>query len=547
MRLYSRAENVFGLAAVSRAMPTDQPDSIFQRETLLRQLTSQPEWDLLVIGGGATGLGVALDGISRGYKTLLLEQVDFAKGTSSRSTKLVHGGVRYLAQGDIGLVREALYERGLLLKNAPHLVKNQNFIIPNYDWWGGPFYTIGLKLYDLLAGKLSLGASLHLSRQETLRRLGNITVAGLRGGVLYHDGQFDDARLAINLAQTAIERGGTLLNHFEVSGLLKDTQGKISGVVATDQETGATYEVRAKAVVNATGIFVDDILQLDRPGAPKLVRPSQGVHIVVDKSFLPGNDALMIPKTDDGRVLFAVPWHGRVVLGTTDTPLPEHSLEPQALEEEIEFILRTAARYLARAPQRSDALSIFAGLRPLAAPRNGSDKTKEISRSHKILVSETGLITITGGKWTTYRRMGQDTIDKAIALGKLPAAASHTAHLPIHGAQPTTDRSSHLYVYGTDQRALLALIATRPELGQRLDEKLEFLKAEVVWAARYELARTVEDVLARRVRVLFLDARAAIRMAPEVARLLAAELGRDAAWQAQQVVNFEQVAQHYVP
>ncbi|GAB3288244.1 glycerol-3-phosphate dehydrogenase/oxidase [Hymenobacter tenuis] len=527
-------------------MPLNLSEINYQREHLVQQMRTQPIWDMLVIGGGATGLGVALDAISRGYKTLLLEQVDFAKGTSSRSTKLVHGGVRYLAQGDVGLVREALYERGLLLKNAPHLVKNQDFIIPNYEWWGGPFYTIGLKLYDLLAGKLSLGASVHLSKAETLRRLGNLKPQGLRGGVLYHDGQFDDARLAINLAQTCLEHGGTLLNHVGVTGLLKDEQGQVSGVKANDQETGATYELQAKAVVNATGVFVDDILQLDAPGSRKLVRPSQGVHIVLDKSFLPSDDALMIPKTEDGRVLFAVPWHGRVVLGTTDTPLQQHSPEPQALEEEIDFILRTAGRYLIRAPQRTDALSVFAGLRPLAAPQGNSEKTKEISRSHKILVSASGLITITGGKWTTYRRMGEDTVDKAIALGRLPPAASQTAHLPIHGAQPTSDYTQHLYVYGSDQPALHQLIAEQPTLGQKLDETLEFVQAEVVWAARYEMARTVEDVLARRVRVLFLDARAAIRMAPTVAALLAQELGQTPQWQEQQVATFTAVAQHYV-
>jgi glycerol-3-phosphate dehydrogenase len=527
-------------------MPIHPPTVSFRRETLLQQLERQSTWDLIVIGGGATGLGVALDGLSRGYKTLLLEQTDFAKGTSSRATKLVHGGVRYLAQGNIGLVREALHERGLLLKNAPHLVKNQSFIIPNYGWWSGAFYTIGMKVYDLLAGRLSLGAAEHIGRQETLRRLGNIKADGLYGGVVYQDGQFDDARLAINLAQTGIELGGTLLNHFAVRGLLKDAQGQVAGVQAEDRETGRRYELRGKAVVNATGIFVDEILQMDQPGTRKLVRPSQGVHIVLDKSFLPGDDAIMIPKTDDGRVLFAVPWHDRVILGTTDTPLNEYSAEPQALDEEIEFILRTAGRYLARAPQRNDALSIFAGLRPLAAPQGNSAKTKEISRSHKILVSDAGLVTITGGKWTTYRRMGQDAVDQAIALGKLPPAASQTATLSIHGALPTTDYSNHLYVYGSDQAALLQLITGQPELGEKLDPTLEFLKAEVVWAARYEMARTVEDVLARRVRVLFLDAAAAIRMAPTVAALLAQELGYNAAWQAQQVADFAAVAQHYV-
>ncbi|RYU77178.1 glycerol-3-phosphate dehydrogenase/oxidase [Hymenobacter persicinus] len=520
--------------------------SLFRRDALVRQLREQPVWDLLVIGGGATGLGVALDGISRGYKTLLLEQVDFAKGTSSRSTKLVHGGVRYLAQGDVGLVREALHERGLLLQNAPHLVRNQDFIIPNYSWWGGSFYTIGLKLYDLLAGRLSLGASRHLSRAETLARLGNLRAQGLRGGVLYHDGQFDDARLAVNLAQTAVERGGTLLNHCAVGGLLKDGQGQLTGVVATDQETGTVYELRAKAVVNATGVFVDEIRQLDQPGARPLVRPSQGVHLVLDRSFLPGNAALLIPKTDDGRVLFVVPWHGRVVVGTTDTPIEKASAEPRALEKEIEFVLRTAARYLTRAPQRHDVRSVFAGLRPLAAPTTGSAKTREISRSHKILVSVAGLITITGGKWTTYRRMGEDAVDKAIALGKLPPAPSQTAHLPIHGAQASADQRNHLSGYGTDQPALLQLVAAQPELGEKLDTALEFLKAEIVWAARYEMARTVEDVLARRVRVLFLDAAAAIRVAPAVAALLARELGFNVAWEQQQVAEFTQLARQYL-
>ncbi|GAB3877132.1 glycerol-3-phosphate dehydrogenase/oxidase [Hymenobacter segetis] len=533
-------------------MPTPNP---FHRETLLQQLTATPTWDLIVIGGGATGLGVALDGLSRGYQTLLLEQADFAKGTSSRSTKLVHGGVRYLAQGDIGLVREALHERGLLLQNAPHLCHNQAFIIPNYTWWGGPFYTIGLKLYDLLAGHLSLGASTHLSRTETLRQLPGLRPANLRGGVLYHDGQFDDARLAVNLAQTCIEGGGTALNYFPVRGLLKDAQGHVAGVRATDQETGQEYEIKAKTVVNATGIFVDEIRLLDEPQAAPLLQPSQGVHLVLDQSFLPGAAALMIPHTDDGRVLFAVPWLGRIVLGTTDTPVPTASLEPRAQEAEIDFLLRTAAQYLTRAPTRADVLSIFVGLRPLAAATAGSNKTKEISRKtkeisrrHKIVASASGLITITGGKWTTYRRMGQDTIDQAIALGRLPPAASQTEHLAIHGAGALAEKApspAHLAAYGSDQPALRQLIADVPALGAKLDAQFEFLQAEVVWAARHELARTVEDVLARRVRLLFLDAAAARRAAPTVAALLAGELGHDTAWQARQVTAFAELARGY--
>ncbi len=380
------------------------------RVHILKPLSDpEKEWDIIIVGGGATGLGTALDSASRGYQTLLLEQADFAKGTSSRSTKLVHGGVRYLAQGNIGLVREALYERGLLLKNAPHLVKNVSFIIPNYHWWEGTFYTIGLGIYDLLAGKLSFGRTKHISKKKVVNKLPGINPKGLYGGVVYHDGQFDDSRLAINLAQTCLEHGATVLNYFKVTGLLKSDQQKISGVTAVDVETGEKYQLKAKVVINATGVFVDELLQMDKPGKRPLVRPSQGVHLVFDQSFMPSHDALMIPKTDDGRVLFAVPWHDKLVVGTTDTPIDSHSLEPIALEQEIDFILNTATKYFTKAPGRKDVLSIFAGLRPLAAPQDDSSKTKEISRSHKLIVSESGLITITGGKWTTYRRMGEDT------------------------------------------------------------------------------------------------------------------------------------------
>lgn len=518
----------------------------FNRETLIAQLEVENDWDMIVIGGGATGLGVALDSVTRGFKTLLLEQVDFAKGTSSRSTKLVHGGVRYLAQGDIGLVREALRERGLLLKNAPHLVKNQSFIIPNYEWWGGPFYTIGLTIYDLLAGKLSLGRSKHIGKKETLQRLPTLKETGLKGGVVYHDGQFDDSRLAINLMQTCIEHGGVVMNHFEVIQLLKNKNGKIEGLTAKDKETGKEYSFKGKSVINATGVFVDAILQMDQPEARKIVRPSQGVHLVLDKSFLPGDDAIMIPKTTDGRVLFAVPWHNKVVVGTTDTPLDDHSLEPRALEEEIRFIITTASQYLTRAPKRTDVLSVFAGLRPLAAPQDDSGKTKEISRSHKIIVSKTGLITITGGKWTTFRKMGEDTVNKAIELGMLPERACKTEGLSIHGATTEIDHNDHLYIYGTDRSALLKLIEENPEWGKKLHPAHEYLKAEVIWAVRNEMARTVEDVLARRVRVLFMDAEAAIVMAFEVASLLAGELHKDEKWQKEQTDSFINLASGYL-
>jgi len=518
----------------------------FNRSRLLEKIKGSSEWDVIVIGGGASGLGVALDALSRGFRTLLLEQVDFAKGTSSKATKLVHGGVRYLAQGDIALVREALHERGLLQQNAPHLVKNQSFIIPNYSWLDGAFYTIGMKIYDFLAGKLSLGKSTHISKEETGRRISTVRTKGLYGGVVYQDGQFDDARLAVNIAQTCIQMGGVVLNYMKVTDLTKSDLGLVDGIVAQNTETGENFTIKGKAVINATGIFVDDILKMDKPEAKQLVRPSQGVHLVFDKSFLPGDDAIMIPKTDDGRVLFLVPWHNRVIVGTTDTPIDEHSLEPVALEQEIDFILKTAGRYLTKQPTRQDALAVFAGLRPLAAPTDNSNKTKEISRSHKIIVSDSKLLTLTGGKWTTFRRMGQDTVDKAIKIGCLPKKESTSATTKIYSAVPTADRSNHMYIYGSDQEAINALAEENPIWNEKLVEPLEFKKVEVVWAVRNELARTVEDVLSRRVRLLFLDARAAIDAAPEVARILAEELGKDENWQKKQIESFQNVAKNYI-
>ncbi|GGK27832.1 glycerol-3-phosphate dehydrogenase [Yeosuana aromativorans] len=519
---------------------------MFDRNTLIAKLKTTPEWDVIIIGGGATGLGIALDATTRGYKTLLLEQVDFAKGTSSRSTKLVHGGVRYLAQGNIDLVKEALHERGLMFKNASHLVRNQSFIIPSYSWWDNFFYTAGLKVYDFLAGKMSFGKSLGISKKITLTRLSTIKSEYLRGGVVYHDGQFDDARLAVNIAQSAIEHGATVLNHYKVKKLFKGITGLVNGVLAKDVETNQTYRLNAKVVINATGVFTDEVLKMDDPSAKNIIRPSQGVHLVLEKSFLPGNDAIMIPKTDDGRVLFLVPWHNRVLVGTTDTLLDGHSLEPKPLDKELDFIIETVNRYLTKKVGKEDILSIFAGLRPLAAPKDKSEKTKEISRSHKILVSDSGLITITGGKWTTYRRMAQDTINKAIQLGKLPNAKCRTKDLLIHGADGNIDESNHLNVYGSDQKGIQQLFKESPELMEKLHPRLEFIKAEVVWAIRNEMARTVEDILARRVRVLFLDAKAAIEITPMVATILANELNKDDDWKHEQISNFIGVASQYV-
>ena len=518
-----------------------------KRQELIQTIEEKgsEEWDLIIIGGGATGLGVALDAVSRGYKALLLEQSDFSKGTSSRSTKLVHGGVRYLAQGDIALVREALRERGLLKKNAPHLVQNEIFVIPGYRWWTKYYYTIGLTMYDLLSGKLSLGRSMPISKNETVRRLPTINQKGLRGGVIYHDGQFDDSRLSVNLVQTIIENGGVAVNYAEVTGLIKDGE-KVAGLNMKDLESGKTYALKGKSVINATGVFVDEIMKMDKDEHKEMVRPSQGVHLVLNKEFLPGEDAIMIPKTDDGRVLFAVPWHDKIVLGTTDTPLDEHSLEPVALEEEIEFILKTAQKYLAKKPTRKDVKSIFAGLRPLAAPKEGDTKTKEISRSHKLIVSESGLITITGGKWTTFRKMGEDTVDKAESVSGIGKRRSTSEEMKIHGHETSTDFEDPLYFYGSDKKEVIALAEADDVLKEKLHEDYEHIKAEVIWAARYEMARTVEDVLARRIRMLFLDAKAAIDMTPAVAELMAKELGHDQAWAENQIQEFTKVANRYL-
>ena len=516
-----------------------------KRKTIIKKVRDKvKQWDVIIIGGGATGLGCAVDAASRGYKTLLLEQLDFAKGTSSRSTKLVHGGVRYLQQGDVSLVFEALKERGLMFKNAPHLVSNQSFIIPTYDFWGGPFYTVGLKVYDLMAGKLGLGPSMHLSLEETLKAIPTVEKNGLKGGVIYHDGQFDDARMAISLAQTAVDYGGTVMNYCKVTKLIKDGE-LICGVEARDEESGEILTIKAKSVINATGVFADTIIQMDEPGKKDMITPSQGIHLILDKEFLPNNHAVMVPHTDDGRVMFAVPWHKHVVVGTTDTLIDKPALEPVALEKEVEFVLKTAGKYLVKQPTKKDVLSVFAGLRPLAKPEGDDKPTKEISRSHKILISVAGLITIIGGKWTTYRRMAEETIEKAIMLAGLPERECITRHMPIHGFRMDTSPDDPMAVYGLDKENILALMEEDETLGEYVSEKLQIVKAQIVWAVRKEWARTVEDFLARRTRALFLDARESIRMAPAVAKIIAAELGYNNEWELNQVKAFENIAKNY--
>jgi glycerol-3-phosphate dehydrogenase len=502
-------------------------------------------WDFVIIGGGATGVGVAVDAASRGYRVLLLEQSDFGKGTSSRSTKLVHGGVRYLEQGNISLVMEALKERGLLRQNAPHLVHDLAFVVPSYSWWEAPFYGLGLKLYQALSGKYGFGRSQLLSKKETLQRLPNIQTRDLRGGVVYYDGQFDDSRLLINLVATAAEQGATLLNYAKVTSLTRNKEGWIDGVVATDLESEKTLRARAKVVINATGAFCDSVRQFAEPQAKLMITPSQGAHLVFDRSFLPGDTAIMVPHTSDGRVMFALPWHGHTLVGTTDTPITRPSLEPVPLEKEIDFILSTAALYLHKKPTRADILSAFAGIRPLVRAGDGSN-TAALSRDHTIHIDQSGLLTITGGKWTTYRNMAEDCVNQAATLAYLPEKACVTRELPIHGHHTKASRYGSLAVYGSDAPAIQQLIRADASLGERLHPALPYCGAEVVWAVRAEMACTVEDVLARRTRALFLNARAAVAMAPRVAELMEKELGRDASWPAKQLEAFGHLARAYI-
>lgn len=504
-------------------------------------------WDLVIVGGGATGLGCGIEAAARGYDTLLLEMHDFAKATSSRSTKLVHGGVRYLEQGNVSLVFEALHERGLLQKNAPHLVSKLPFVVPTYNWWEKPYYGIGMKVYDQLSRGYSFGRSRNLGRAETLERIPTVKSDGLWGGVLYYDGQFDDTRLAVNMAQTFIEQGGTALNYMKVTDL-KKSYGAVRGVEAQCQETGATYTIDAEAVINATGIFTDSIRKMDDPSVENTLRPAQGIHLVLDRSFLPGDSAIMIPKTDDGRVLFAIPWHDRVVVGTTDEEVDGPELEPAPMKKEVEYLLDHAGRYLSKVPQREDVLSVFAGIRPLVTDPNepGSGDTSDISREHVLHVSESGLVTISGGKWTTYRKMAEDTIDQAARVANLESHPSATEHLPIHGWHEHAEQFGDFSYYGSDAPALRALVRERPELGEQFDERLPLRAVQVVWAARHEMARTVEDVLSRRTRCLLLNAQASIDIAPDVAALMADEKGYDADWEENQVEAFTEVAEGYL-
>ncbi len=514
------------------------------RSSLLAALQESREtWDVVVVGGGATGLGAAVDAASRGFRTLLLEQADFGNGTSSRSTKLIHGGFRYLKQGDIALVRESLHERALLLKNAPHLVRPLSFVVPTYQWWERFYYGLGLKIYDLMAGTRRLGGTRILSRHSTLEHLEGLSEKGLLGGVSYYDAQFDDARLAITLAQTAVNQGGKVLNYSRVLEFIRD-EGRINGLVFEDLESGSKYQIRARSVINATGIFTDEIRRLDDPESWPVMQLSQGIHLVLDRDVLGGDSALMIPKTDDGRILFAIPWNGKVILGTTDTPVSSASLEPHPIESEIDFLLEHASRYLKKTISRRDVRSVFTGIRPLVSE---SDKTETaaISRKHRIIVSRSGLVTITGGKWTTYRKMAEDVVNRALEVSGLVERPCRTYRLQLHGGNLRKDSSWKWENYGADAPLLDELVNGNPEWDMLIHPRLPIRAAEVIWAVRYEMARTVEDVLSRRTRALLLDASASIEAAPDVARLMVRELDYDDEWIEAQIEAYSEIARHY--
>ena len=508
----------------------------------LKKISKKKIWDLVIIGGGSSGLGIAVDSASRGYKTLLIEKYDFSKGTSSRSTKLVHGGVRYLQNGDISLVIEALRERGIMRKNAPHLVRDLSFVIPSYDWWNSPFYGIGLKIYDMMSGKLGLGPSTLLSRDEIIKLIPNVKKNGLKGGVIYHDGQFDDARMAISLAQTAENHGAILINYFGVEDLIKENE-MITGVVARDSIENKSYKIMSKGVINETGVFSDSITNLDIKKRKKTIVPSQGVHIVLDKSFLAGNHAIMVPHTTDGRVLFAVPWNNYVIVGTTDTQIEKSNIEPIPLDDEIKFILKNAGSYMKSAPTFKDIKSVFAGLRPLAAPENNQKATKEISRHHKVTVSTSGLISILGGKWTTYRKMAEDTVNTARSVAGLQERECITHNLTIHGYDYSSNWENPIHFYGTDIEKIENLCS---EGNSSISEKFFISKNQIIWSIRNEMAITLEDVMARRTRSLFLDARESLKIAPKVLEIMAKEMRKNIDWIKNESANFEKVAKNYI-
>lgn len=521
-------------------------DRGLSRDESVHQIRHRTDpWDMVVIGGGATGIGVALDAASRGLSVVLVEQSDFGKGTSSRSTKLVHGGVRYLEQGNITLVRDALRERTMLRNNAPHLVHDMPFLIPCHSWWQRFFFGVGLKFYDFLAVRNSFGRSHGVSKNTATDRIPTLRTDGLRGGVVYHDGQFDDARLLINMARTAKDLGACLVNYMAATSMTKDDRGKIVGVVVKDAETGEEFDLHARCVINAAGPFCDAVRQLDDPKSESMIAPSQGVHLVLPREFFPGETALIVPKTSDGRVIFIIPWHDHVIVGTTDTAIPESVLEPVPQDDEIEFLLKTTGDYLVKQPTLDDVLSVYTGIRPLVKG-DKSARTASLSRDHVIRIAPSGMVTIAGGKWTTVRKMAEDCVDRATESVGLKCDPCATKNQKLHGFTTESIEDDRAF-YGADLVAIEQLETEIPALAEPLDESLSIRGSDVVWATRKEMARTVEDVLARRTRSLVLNSRAAVRIAPKVAQLMADELEQDDQWCADQLEEFRTVATNYLP
>ena len=507
------------------------------RDLNLGKIESEESWDIIVIGGGASGLGVALDACSRNLKVLLIEQFDFAKGTSSRSTKLVHGGVRYLKNGELSLVIEALRERGIMLKNAPHLVRNMSFIIPTYDWWDTPFYGIGLKIYDLMAGKLGLGPSQLLNKSETIEKIPNVNQDELNGGIIYHDGQFDDARMAISLAHTIEKHGGTVINYCKWESFIYEND-IVSGIIVTDQLSNKSHTLKAKVVVNATGVFAEKIMRTDDPQSELSIKPSRGVHLVLDKSFLNSDNAIMVPNTSDGRVLFAVPWHDVVILGTTDTEVTDITIEPSASDEEIEFILSNAEKYMTRKPKRSDVKSVFAGLRPLISRENKSSKS--LSRKHTIYKSKKGVFHLLGGKWTTYRKMGKDVLDLINSTNSLNTESSNTENLKIFGYKQDVYWDDPLHFYGSEKPLVSSMGSN-----ELLSPLLPISESQVIYAIKFEMAQTIEDVLSRRTRCLLINAKECVKIAPVIAKIMSSELNAEENWEEEQIQLFLDLAFKY--
>ncbi len=517
------------------------------RSELLKKIISHSEpFDLAVVGGGATGAAIAMDAASRGFAVVLLEKHDFGKGTSSRSTKLIHGGVRYLEQGNLVLVRDALLERSLLLKNANHLVHDLEFVLPCRNFGELCYFGLGLKLYDLLAGSRDFGKSKSLSKMEIEQRVPTLNPAAYRSGLAYHDGQFNDSRLVINFIQTAVEHGALAINYAPVVALSKDPLGKINGLRFRDEETGNEQEIRARTIINAAGPFGDDVRRLDSPNIRPLLAASQGIHLVLPNRYLPGTTAVIVPRTRDGRVMFLIPWHGQTLVGTTDTPLSTVTAEPCALQEEIDFLLSTASQYLSITPRLDDVQSVFVGIRPLVLSGSGKRaKTSRISRDHVVHVAESNLITIAGGKWTTVRKMAEDAVNRAIRVGHLPAKPCVTRELMIHGAGASRSSNSDLAYYGSDGVQIDLLAGGAADAHVRMHPDLPLTVAQVQWSVRQEMARTIEDVLSRRTRSLILNARATESVAEQVASVVARELGRDVHWEQAQCEHFLKLLRVY--